>query len=120
MSGLNGLAEIKDKRALDVGLKFANDASLPMRVRTTALAVVGASGKGDPRAFPLIFDAFKKALAATDFQGIQNTTRALITIADPRGQEAFDMMKAKFKDQANIMGFVNFLETQFKAALANP
>lgn len=117
IAGLNGLAELADPRAFDVGYKIATDTAVPMRIRTTALAVVGSTGKGDQRAFPLIFEAFKRALAANDFNGLFNTTRALITIADPRGQEAFDMLKAKFKDQPGFMGFINSLEAQFKAAI---
>ena len=45
--------------------------------------------------------------------------QAIIKLADPRGQEAFDMLKEKFKDQANILGFASFLESQFKAAVGN-
>ena len=117
IAGLRGLAELEDKRAFDLGYKTATDTSLPNRVRTTALAVVGATGKGDDRAFSLIFDKFKRSLAANDFNGIFNTAQAFVKIADPRGQQAFDMLKEKFKDQANILGFVSFLESQLKAAL---
>ena len=65
----------------------------------------------------MIFDKFKKALEATNFNGIVNGLRAIIKIADPRGQEAFDLLRAKFKGQDNIMGFINNFESQFKAAL---
>ncbi len=117
MAGFRGLAELEDKRAFDLGYKTATDVSSPGRVRTTALAVVGATGKGDDRAFTLIFDKFKKSLDANDFNGIFSTTEALIKIADPRGQQAFDMLREKFKNQGNITGFVNLLESRFKAAL---
>lgn len=117
IAGLRALAELNDKRAFDLGYKTATDVNIPNNIRTTALAVVGATGKGDERAFPLIFERFKKALDANDFNGIANTSQAFVKIADPRGQQAFDMLKEKFKNQANIMGFINFLEAQFKAAL---
>jgi hypothetical protein len=86
-------------------------------VRTTALTVVGATGKGDPRAYPLIFSQFKQALDANNFQGIFSGAQAIAKLGDPRGQEAFDLMKTKFKGQANFLNFVSFLENQFKAAI---
>ena len=116
-ASLNALAVLGDKRAFETAYKMASDKTLPRNVRTSALTVVGATGKGDSRAFPLVFDAFKKALETNNFQGIFSGAQAIITLADPRGQEAFDLLKAKFKDQANLMGFVNMLEQQFKKAV---
>jgi hypothetical protein len=81
------------------------------------LEVVGATGKGDARAYPLIFDQFKKAFDANNIQGIINGLNAITKIADPRGQQAFDMMKEKFKGNPNALNFINGLETQFKAAI---
>ena len=78
--------------------------------------VVASSGKGDPRAFPLVFEAFKKALANNEFQNIFNGLNAIVKLADPRGQEAFDLMKAKFKNQPNFLGYIDFFEKQFQAA----
>ena len=40
-----------------------------------------------------------------------------ITLADPRGQEAFDLAKEKFKNQQNLLGFVGQIEAQFKKAI---
>ena len=40
-------------------------------------------------------------------------------MADPRGQQAFDMLKEKFKNNPNALNFrVTALEAQFKAAIA--
>ena len=117
IAGLNGLAELGDTRAFEVAYKIATDKSVPMNTRIVSLGVVGAAGKGDPRAYPLIFEKFKEALAANNVNGIINSTRAIIKIADPRGQEAFDMLKEKFKGQGNIMGFIMNLESQFKTAI---
>jgi len=117
-AGLNGLAELGDKRGFDIAYKVATDTSIPRNIRLNALAVIGATGKGDPRAYPLIFAEYKKSLDETNFQGIINGIGAIIRIADPRGQEAFDLFKEKFKNNPNAMTFVNGLETQFKAAIA--
>ncbi|MEZ5428002.1 MAG: M1 family aminopeptidase [Pyrinomonadaceae bacterium] len=116
IAGLNGLAQLGDKKSLEVGIKYAGDKSLHPNVRIAALTLVGATGKGDERAFPLIFDAFKKSLDANDFQGIFNGSQAIIRLADPRGQEAFDLLKEKFKGNQQFAGFITFLENQFKQA----
>jgi len=116
-AGLHGLAELGDKRAFDIGYKIATDVNQPQNVRTTALTVVGATGKGDPRAYPLIFEKFKSAADQNEFNGMLNGIQAIIKIADPRGQEAFDMLKNKFKGNANALAFVGRLESQFQAEL---
>src|SRR6185503_11032823 len=72
LAGLNGLAELGDKRGFEVAYKVATDTSVSSDIRTNALAVIGATGKGDPRAYPLIFDQFKKAFDVNNVQGIVN------------------------------------------------
>ena len=116
-AGLNGLAELGEKRAFDVGYKMATDMTLPSNLRTAALKAVGAAGKGDPRAYPLIFEQFKTAYDANNIQGIINGIQAIVKLADPRGQEAFDMLKTKFKDNPGAMQFVAAQEALFKAAI---
>jgi HEAT repeat protein len=116
-AGLNALAELGDSRGFEVSYKIATDRSLPMNVRNRALTVVAATGKGDPRAFPLIFDKFKAAYATGGINALYGATLAIIKLADPRGQEAFDMLKQRYKDQGNILALVDRLETQFQAAI---
>jgi aminopeptidase N len=120
IAGLSGLAALEDKRGFDTAYKIATDKQQAFNVRTAALRVVGAVGKGDPRAYPLIFEKFKTAYAAGNVQALQNSVRAIVRIADPRGQEAFDMLKAKYKDNAGAMQQIAFFEGQFKAAIAHP
>lgn len=115
-AGLTGLAELGDKRALEIGLKAANDKSLSTNLRTTALRIVASAGKGDPRAYPLIFAEFKKAYDASNVGGIVNSILAIVKLGDPRGQEAIDMLKTKFKDNPGAMQFVAAQEAALKAA----
>lgn len=115
-SGLRGLAALGDKRGFDLALKYADMSFSPV-VRNAALSVVAATGKEDPRAFGLIMDAFKIALDASDFQSLSTGFRNFTTLADPRGQEAFDLAKEKFKGQDGALNFVKQFEAQFKAAI---
>ena len=117
IAGLDGLGELGDKRAFEVGYKVATDKALPSNLRTAALKVVGATGKGDARAYPLIFEKFKAAYDAMNIQGIINSIQAVIKIADPRGQEVFDMLKEKFKGQPGPLAAIAEYEAQFKAAI---
>ncbi len=117
VAGLNGLAALGDKRAFDVALKLVSDKSQPIDARSAALSVLGETGRGNPKAFPIIFDAFKSALEIDDFNGMFTTIRALISLGDPRGQQAFDMLKTKFKSNQQFTGFILFLEMQFKQSL---
>ena len=117
-AGFRGLGALADKRALDFSFKTVADKSQPLSTRNAALSVIAAAGKGDQRAYPLIFNAFKEALDANNFQGIFSNAQSLIKIADPRGQEAFDLLKEKFKNQPQFMNFATVLESQFKQAVA--
>jgi aminopeptidase N len=117
ISGLRGLDALADKRAFDTAYKLATNKAEDKNVRANALIVVATTGKGDARAYPLIKQGFDTAFAAQDFQGIFDSLQAIINLADPRGQEVFDAMKAKFKDNPQFMGFINELEGQFKASL---
>jgi len=116
-AGLEALSELGDKRALDLGLKTATDKTVSPHLRALAFEIVAAVGKGDPRAYPLIFEQFKKAFDAGDERGILNGVQSLITLADPRGQEAFDMLKVKYKDDADVLQTIKLFETQFKSAV---
>ena len=116
-AGLVGLAELGDKRGFEIGYKMATDKNLPPGVRAAASAVVGATGKGDPRAYPLIFEGFKKGFDSGNEGSLRNSLEAFIRIADSRGQEAFDMLKTKYKDNPGAMQAITEYETRFKAAL---
>ncbi len=117
VAGLNGLAALGDNRAFDIAYKFVSDKTKDVSARMAALSVLGATGRGNPKAFPLIFEAFKSALDANDFNSLFTTIQGIIKLGDPRGQEAFEMLKVKFKGNQQILTFVMFMEMQFKQGL---
>jgi aminopeptidase N len=115
-SSLSGLTTLGDSRALDLGFKYA-DKSQPTSIRSRALNVLAASGKGDARVYPLLIETFKKALENNDLQTVFNGFQGFIRLADPRGQEAFDLAKEKFKNSQGFLNNIKQLEAQFKKAL---
>ena len=59
-------------------------------------------------------------MSENDINGIFTNTMLITQLADPRGQEAFEMLKTKFKDDANAIVAVNQYETQFKETVRKP
>jgi aminopeptidase N len=118
IAGLNGLGALGDKRAFELAYKTATDKSVSQPLRDAALETVGTTGRGDARAYPLIFDKFKKGLDTGNEGVLLRAVSAIIKLRDPRGQEAFDMLRVKYKDQADIMGIIEIFEKQFKDGLS--
>ena len=119
VAGLSGLAVLQDKKALDLGIKLGTDKNQPANVRSAALRIVASTGKGNPKAYDLIFTNFKEAVENNGFQSITSGLQSIVKLADPRGQEAFDLVKTKFKDNSRFLGFITSQETLFKKALEN-
>lgn len=129
LSALAGLKELGDPRGFDIAYKALADLSLPRwrlssipptwDYRDSAAALIKSLGRSD-RAYPLIFERFKKSMAENDLNGIFNNVLLIIALADTRGQEAFDLLKVKFKDDANLMTIINQFEAQFKDAIKKP
>lgn len=117
IAGFSGLGTLADKRAFERAYKIVIDKNNRPDLRTAALEVVGASGKGEARAYPLILESLKRSLENSSLQGTLNALQGLINIADPRGQEGFDLAKEKYKASANIMPVILQYEQAFKKAL---
>ena len=129
LSALSGLKELGDPRGFEIAFKALSDPNLPRwrlssipptwDYRDVAVATIVSLGKGEA-AFPLIFERFKKSMTENDINGIFSNVMLITMLADPRGQETFDVLKAKFKDDANAMIAVNQYETQFKEVIKKP
>ena len=129
LSALSGLKELGDPRGFELAFKALSDPNLPRwrllsipptwDYRDVAVATIVSLGKGEA-AFPLIFERCKKSMTENDINGIFSNVMLITLLADPRGQEAFDLLKAKFKDDANAMIAVNQYETQFKEVIKKP
>lgn len=123
LSALAGLKALGDPRGFDLAREVLSDLNLhrwrlpsippSWDYRNSAVDLIVSLGKGEA-VFPMIFDRFKKSMAENDIEGIFNNIMLITMLADPRGQEAFELLKAKYKDDANAMAAVNQYETQFK------
>lgn len=128
MSALVGLRQLGDPRGFDIAFKALSDPHLlrwrlPVPpvwdFRIVAAETIAALGKGDA-AYSLIFERFKKSMDEDDLNGVFNNILLITKLADPRGQEAFELLKAKFKDDAQAMTTVSTYETQFNETLRKP
>ena len=116
MAGFGGLVQLADKRAFDTAYDIATDKNRDLSFRTAALTVVGATGKGNPKAYPAIDEAFKRAVAGNSLQAMLNSLEAFIKIADPRGQSAFDTLKEKYKN-SGLGTLIQQYEDEFHKAM---
>lgn len=121
ISALNGLKELGDPRGVKIALSALADVKSPRWWLAApiwdypipaceTLVALGRAHKG----YPIVLERFKKSMAENDYSDIFHNVVLIVTLADPRGHEVFDLLKAKFKDDANTMIAVDQYEVQFK------
>lgn len=111
-SGLSGLAALGDKRALDLGLRYAAKGNRP-QLRGAALRLLGAVGKDDSRVFPILSETISQAFDKGDFNITSASAEALVALGDARGLAVFDDLLKKAGDTPQFRGFL----TQFQERL---
>jgi aminopeptidase N len=125
MSSLNGLKALGDTRGYDIAYKSLEDITLARWTLSTppiwdyrvfAAQTIAALGRSS-EAFPLVFERYKKSLIENDPHVIFNYALLIATLGDPRGQEAFDLLKAKYKDNESFLAAANQFEALFKEAM---
>jgi len=120
-SALNGLKELGDPHRVKTALAALVDIKFPRWWLATpiwghpipACEALIALGKAD-KGYPIVLERFKKSMAENDYSDIFHNVVLIVTLADPRGQEVFDLSKVKFKDDVNAMIAVDQYEKQFK------
>lgn len=127
ISALNGLKELSDPRGAEIALQSLSDLTSARWTLATpiwdfriAAAETLVALKKTNIGYLVIAERVKKALAENDINSLFNNILLTATLADPRGQEVFDMVKAKLKDDANAMTAMNQYEAQFKEAIKKP
>ena len=104
-SALNGLAELGDKRALELGFKYA---VAPNRygVRASALALLGNVGKDETRTLPTIAAALNEGIEHRNFQVFNGAANALVQLGDPRGVAVFEEALKKLAPESQFRGLL--------------
>jgi aminopeptidase N len=118
VSALTGLTALGDPRALDLGLRFAA-ANNPDGVRGAALALLAATGRDDPRVFPLVSGAFRQA-AADRSSVIFQAGEALVTLNDKRGLELFEQLRKEFGSDSNVQNLITNYERRLRQGIEQP
>lgn len=122
ISVLLGLKELGDPRGFDIAYKALSDLYLPRwrlplpaiwDYRVFAVDAIKSLGK-NKEVYPLIFERFKRSMAENDLNGMFYNLNLIVVLADTRGQEAFDLLKLKYKDNAIVMSAINQFEQKFK------
>ena len=124
ISTLDGLKELGDPRGFDVAFEALSNKSLPRWWLATptwdypiaAVNTIVSLGKAGA-VYPMLFERFKKSLDEKDYNDIFSNVLLVTILADPRGQEVFDLLKVKFMNNENAMKAVNQYESQFRKAL---
>jgi len=116
-SALNGLEALGDKRAVELGFKYSAPGN-PDGVRASALGLLGATGKGDPRIFPLITAAFNEGFETRNFSLLFGAADALVALGDPQGLAVFQEMTKKAASSPQIVSGLAAFEDRLRDKLA--
>lgn len=124
ISALNGLQQLNDPRGYDLAWKALSDLRSPhwtlatpvWDYRLTAAVTIAALGKSET-AYPGVLAGLKRALAEDDLHGAFYQALLITTLADPRGQEGFDLLRAKYQSNPYTLQAVEQYESQFKDAV---
>ena len=112
-SALSGLGAIGDKRAIEIGLRYAGKGNQP-QVKSAALRLLGNVGKDDPRAFPVITESLAQALDRTDFSLVFAAGEALVNLADSRGLTILDQLLKTYEGVPQLQGIVRTFQEQLR------
>ena len=115
-SALSGLEALGDKRALGLGFKYSA-AGNPNGVRASALGLLGATGKDDPRTFALITATFNEGFERRNFALMFGAADALVGLGDERGLAVFQEMSKKAAASQRIVSGLSAFEARLRAKL---
>jgi aminopeptidase N len=117
-SGLNGLAALGDKRALELGIKYYA-AGNPNGVRSAALSLLGSTGKDDPRVLPILTGVLNEAFERRSFQLISAAGEAMVALGDERAVTTLEELAKKASDSPQLAFVISSYQSRLKAKLAS-
>jgi len=115
-AALNGLAALGDKRAMELGFKYA---AVPNRtgVRSASLALIGNTGKDDPRTLATLTSVLNEAFEQRNVQLLFAAADGLVLLGDERGVSAFDELLKKAGPTSQFTATLTNFEARLKAKL---
>jgi aminopeptidase N len=99
-AALNGLTDIGDRRALELGLRYAGPEH-SSDVRRAAVRLLSTVGKNDPRTLPVLLQTLRQCVATSDIALGMATAQAIYNLDDEEG----------LRQLHSILVFVNKLVT---------
>jgi aminopeptidase N len=118
VAGLDGLAALGDRRALETALRYAAPGN-PEQVRASAVLLLGAVGGGDERAFQAVSDALLKSVSPFRFQLAGAAGGALVQLGDARGVEVFEQARKSLANPG-ADNFLSQMEQRLKQKAQQP
>jgi hypothetical protein len=118
-SGLNGLAALGDQRGLDLGLKYYV-AGNPNAVRIAALALIGSTGRNDPRVFPILNTQLTEALEHRNFALFIGAAEAVVSLGDERGLAVFQQLSKNAGTPPRFVAALSGFEVRLRAKVTPP
>jgi aminopeptidase N len=112
VAGLDGLAALGDRRALDIALRYSSSGN-PARVRGEALLLLASVGKDNPEAFSRISTAFMEAVSTSNRALGAITSKALVDLGDPRAVEVVQEAR-KLNHRPGVDALLAQLELRLK------
>jgi aminopeptidase N len=116
-SMLDGLAELRDKRSLDLSLRYAAMGNAS-QVRSAALRLLGKVGAGEPRAFSLIAETARKSFESGDFNLATAAGEALVGVGDPKGLSVLEEISHNGSISARLKARLDEYQESLRKAVA--
>jgi HEAT repeat protein len=114
-SALTGLGASGDKRAMELGFRYVATGN-SQAIRAAALSILAATGKDDPRTFPLISALFKQAFTKRQSGLVFAAAEALVTLGDQRGLAVFEEVGKQVGDNPQIRALLMQFATRLRQA----
>lgn len=104
---------LSDPRSKELALKYSQE-SYPIPVRAGGVALLGAVGRGDPRAYPLVLAAFQQAFVMDNQELGFAASEALVNVCDARGLEFLAAVAKKVADNPQGQAFISDLSQRLQ------
>ncbi|HEX8179947.1 MAG TPA: M1 family aminopeptidase [Pyrinomonadaceae bacterium] len=115
-AALDGLAELGDRRALEVAMRYAGPEH-STDVRRAAVSLLGAAGKSDPRVLPLLLQTLRQSFANNDFTLGVAAAETIYKLDDEQGLKVLRdilVVANKLVSNADLQAFAAQVEARLR------